>query len=388
MKHVLTVFFFALSVVLIGCADKPKSIGKDLILPGDTFKESTVTSSSDTTYRTPIVNGYALSTLVGKLPTGEEYITLLDFYRTSSVDSLKGAKIDTVEIRLTVNYRLLPASPPIALNVYEVLQSFSEGTFTSDTLQTSTIGAVSLGTFSDSMNYSQTVFARLDTAVARRWADDYLDTSKPDFHGFAVKMLTNSGVIGFAPFSVLSNVTPVLVIKYTKNGNLDSLKFTSGQDTYVGIYATPPGFADLEVRGGVGVRSKLKFDVSSFTGNPIVARAVMTLTVDTALSVYSGYTHDSLVAVLALPGPNIDTSNTEYFAYGTKKSAAGSNPVYEFSITEISQRWINNLSVNEGVTVRWAAENSSGDRIVFFPHSAPDSTKRPKLKILYSEKNQ
>ncbi len=389
MKQFNTVLLLALSVALIGCADKPKAIGEDLIPPGDTFAESTVTAYSDTTYRTPIVNGYSASTLVGKLPTGEEYITLLDFYPISIADSLKGAKIDTAEIRLTVNYRLLPASPPITLNVYELLQSFSEGTFTSDTLPSSMIGTVigkvSVGTFSDSMKYSQRIIARIDTNVARRWADDFLDTSKPDFHGFVIRMLTSSGVIGFTPFNLLSGVIPSLVIKYTKNGKLDSLTFTSGQDTYVGIYSSPPSFADVEVRGGVGVRSKLKFDISSFRGNPIVARSVLTLTVDTTLSTYSGYTQDSLVAVLALPGPNIDSSNTVYFAYGTKKSTAGSSPIYDFPITEISQRWINNLSVNEGVTIRWVAENSSGDRIVFFPNTAPDSTKRPKLKILYSE---
>lgn len=388
MKKIVRVSVFTIALLVTGCADKPKAIGGALIPPADTFTEATVFASSDTTYQTPIVNGYASSNLAGKLPTGEEFITLLDFYPTSIADSLKGAKIDTAEIRLTVNYRMLPAAPPMTFHLYELQQSFSEGTFTADSLQLSSIGSAVLGTFTDSMNYAQQVVARIDTNIARRWAEDFLDTTKPDFHGFALRMPANSGVIGFIPFNLLSSVGPSLVIKYTKNEKLDSLTFTSGQDTYVGTYATTPSFADVEVRGGVGVRSKLKFNVRLFAGNPIVARSVLTLTVDTTLSLYSGYTQDSLVAVLALPGPNIDTSNASYFAYGTKKSTAGSSPIYEFPITEISQRWINNLSVNEGVTIRWVAENSSSERIVFFSQTEPDSTKRPKLKILYSERNQ
>lgn len=388
MKKTITACSTAFAMLIIGCADTPNPIGDNLREKGNTFMESTVIAYSDTAYRTPIVNGYSSSNLVGKLPTGEEFVTLLEFYPTSVADSLRGAKIDTAEIRLTVNYRMLPASPPITLNVYEVLQPFSEATFTSDSLQPSSVGTISLGMFSDSMNFSQQVVARIDTNVARRWADDYLDTSKPDFHGFAVKMLANSGVIGFTPFNVFSTVVPSLVIKYTKNGKLDSLTFGSGQDTHIGMYATTPSLSDLEVRGAVGVRSKLKFDVQFLTGNPIVARSILSMAVDTALSVYSGYTQDSLVAILALPGTNIDTSSSSFFSYGVKKSSPGTVPVYEFQVTEITQQWINSLSVNEGLTIRWLAETSSSERIVFYSIAEPDSAKRPKLNILYSERKQ
>lgn len=388
MKQSIILCSLACFALLAGCADDPKAIGNALLPPGDTFLDTTVTAYSDTTYRTPIVNGYSSGTLVGRLSTGEEFITLLDFYQTSILDSLVGSKIDTAEIRLTVNYRLLAASPSISLKVYEVLQSFSEGTFTSDTLQPSTVGTTELGTFTDSMNYSQQVIARIDTSAVRRWADDYLDTSKPDFYGFGIKMLTNSGVVGFAPFNIFTSISPVLVIKYTRNGLHDSLSFTYGQDTFVGTYAVAPVFADMEVRGGVGVRSKVKFDLKFLTGKPMVAGSFLRLTVDTVLSTYSGYTKDTLVAVLALPGLNPDSSNTDYIAYGLKKSNTGSYPAYEFQITNITQRWINELSVNDGVTIRWLSENISGERIVFRPLTDPVADNRPKLNILYSEKNQ
>lgn len=391
MKKTLLFIPFLIAIYLAGCADKPKSIGNSLLPPDDMFNfaETTFTAISDTVYKVPLLNGYSTSNLVGKLSTGEEFITLLDFYYTSIVDSLYGAQIDTAEIRMTVNYRMLPASPPISFNIYEVLQSFSEGTFTSDSLTSSIIGTVPLGSFSDSMNYGQMVTARItDTSVIRRWADDYLDTSKPDFYGFAIRAVTTTGVIGFTPFDPYSTVVPTLVIKYTRNGYHDSLFFRYGQDTYAEMFSTPPVYSELEVRGGVGVRAKLKFNVGSFSSRQIVNNATLSLTVDTTASIYSGYSRDTLLALLAIPGSNIDSSTTSYFAYGLKKTNASSFPVYEFSITQMAQRWINNLSTNDGLTLRWLAESNTSEKIILFPLSDPDAAKRPKLKIIYAEKKQ
>jgi hypothetical protein len=391
MKKSLLFIAFLFALYLAGCADKPKSIGNNLLPPDDMFNfaETTFTAISDTVYKVPLLNGYSTSNLAGKLLTGEEFITLLDFYYTSIVDSLQGAHIDTAEIRMTVNYRMLPASPPIIFNIYEVLRSFSEGTFTSDSLNSSLIGATAIGTCSDSMNYGQMVTARItDTSVIRRWADDYLDTSKPDFYGFAIRAVNTTGVIGFTPFNFYSTVVPTLVIKYTRNGYHDSLFFTYGQDTFAEMFTTPPVYSELEVRGGVGVRAKLKFNVSSLSSRQIVNNAKLSLTVDTTASTYSGYSPDTLVALLAIPGSNIDSSSASYYAYGLKKTSTSSFPSYEFSVTQMAQRWINNLSSNEGLAIRWLAENYTSEKVVFFSLSDPDETRRPKLKIIYAEKKQ
>lgn len=383
MKKSIALLAVVTMFYVTGCADKPKAIGGDILPPGDNIFVTTITASSDTSYKTAIANGRSTSNLVGKLPTGEEFTTLIDFYPTSIVDSLNGATIDTAEIRLIVNYRMLPSAPPINFKIYELLHAFAEGTFTADSLNPSIIGTTEVGSFADSMNYSQTVTARLtDTTVVRRWANELLDTAKPAFHGFVVRTLTNTGVIGFTPFNAFSDIVPKLVIKYTRNGYHDSLIFSSGQDTYAGTYAVSPTLADFEVRGGTGVHAKIKFSMN-FTGKPMVAQSLLALTVDTLNSVYSGFSPDTLIGLYSQAENETDSS---FFAYGIKKKISGSNPVYEFNITKMTQRWINNLTANHGVDIRWWDERSASERIVFYPMT--DTTYAPALKIIYSEKNQ
>lgn len=385
MKKLYLSIPLVIALCLLGCADKPKSIGNNLIPAGDMFNfaETSFIAVSDSVYRVPITNGYASSNLVGKLPSGEDFVTLLQFYALSSLDSLKGATIDTAEIRLTVNYRMLPALPPIQFTVYELQKQFSEGTFTSDSLTSTMIGATPVGTFSDSMNYAQRVAARIDTAVVRKWAEDFLDTSKPAFYGFALRANNQSGVIGFSPFNFYATTSPLLVIKFTRNGRHDSLFFNIGQDTFVETSTVPLPYSALEVRGGSGVRADIKFAFNSLPEKPIVNNATMTLTVDTTASVYSGFSSDSLIATLTVRNNKTDSS---IFAYGVKNTGSAGEKTYEFNCTQIVQRWLHNLSVNGGFTIRWAEENSTSEKIIFYPVS--DTIRGPKLKIFYAEKNQ
>ncbi|MDD8017284.1 MAG: DNRLRE domain-containing protein [Bacteroidota bacterium] len=380
------------SFLLLGCAEKPKVIGGGLVDPNAIFTtaEFTTLSQSDTTYKTSITTGFSNSNLTGRINANEELVSMFNFIPAVILDSLKGARLDTVELRLTVNYQMIPSAPPIVFEVHEIKQSWSESSFNSDSLTTSTFGSAVVATFSDSMNYLQQVKTKnLDTAVVRRWAEAIYDTSKPKFYGFALQATSgaNTGIIGFSTFSGTSGYTPTLVIKYTTNYNThDSLIIASGQDSYVGHFLTPPVLSKFEVRGAIGVRSKIKFDVSKLLNKPIVHKATLTLTVDTASSIRSGFSPDSVVALLALSNSVIDSTSGNIYDYGIKKINGGGNQVYEFTITNVVQRWINGINLNEGLALRWAAESGTSDKVVFYRSSDADSTKRPKLYILYSNK--
>jgi hypothetical protein len=374
--------------VLFGCAEKPRSIGGSLIDPNDVFTiaDTTVVADSDTTYASPVIGGFSISTLAGRITANDELVALYSFTPTSAVDSLTGAVIDTAEFRLYVNYSLSPASPPIELEVREVMQSWSQSTFSTDSMKSFPIGGTAVGTFSDSMNVGADISARIDTALIRRWVAAYKDTAAPAMYGLALqaKQGITTGVIGFVPFGSFTSVSPRLVIKYSRNGTRDSLVFTAGEDTYAARFAAPPVFADLEVRGAFGVRAKVHFDLSSFTDKPIVNNATMTFVADTANSRHSIYSPDSLIALLSLSGNVIDSSSSTFFAVGFKRSDSTLGKTYTFTVTDIVQRWINNLSSNEGLSVRWAYETNTADRVVFYP--AGDPLRAPRLKIIYSRK--
>lgn len=393
MKKLLLALLFSFILLLIGCAEKPKNIGNDSILkPDDIFSivDTVFTSSSDMTYRVAYAPGFGNTNLAGRLPNNDESISLYKFIPNGTIDSLKGAQIDTVEIGLYVNYRMLPSAPMIEFDIKKIETSWSQSTFTYDSLSLLVVSADSiLGTFKDSMNYGSTVTAQLKKDYIRRWVDTYIDSGNHNqYYGFTVQARTiPTGLIGFSTFNSLSGIYPRLLIKYTKNGIRDSVVFISGEDTFVSKFAVAPILSPLTVRAAFGIRSKINFNFSALVNKPTVNRAILELTLDSAASTFSGYSPDTVIALLGMDSSIVDRSDSTVYVFGYRKEIiANKSPVYSFVVSNIVQRWINGLRPNYGLTLRWAAEYSSAEKAVFFSSTAVDSTKRPKIKITYSQK--
>jgi hypothetical protein len=386
---------FTSILLFIGCAEKPTNVGGGLIDPGDLMKFDTVTfrATSAFAYKKTLTNGYAASDLVGKISADQEAISFFRFTQYSLLDSLTGATIDTVQLRLYVNYRWNPTLP-MQFEVREVVDhSWAEATFNSDSLQPSYIGTKVLGETAplDSMNFGQYVFASItDTASIRKWANAYYDTISPEFYGLVLqaKSSSSTGVIGFTTFG--ATVPPALIIKYTRNGHRDSVTFIYGEDTYIAKTAHVPGFG---VQGGFGVRSKVTFDLRALDtlqkkDKPTIFAATMELTLRSDSSNIYGYSPDSLIAILGASSTVQDSIIGSYASYGvrTTDSAQTVNPVYRFEVTRVIQQLVNNTYQNEGIQLRWAAEGSTIEKAVFFGVNDPDVSKHPKLKITYGRK--
>lgn len=385
---------FAFILLLIGCAEKPKDIGDDSLLPPDdifSVVDTVITSlPDDKTYRVAYAAGYGNSNLVGKLLNNDESTSLFRFVPDGTIDSLKDAQIDTVELSLYVNYRLQPSAPSIEFDIKKVEGSWSQGTFTYDSIPLITISADSvLGSFKDSMNYGATIVAQINKNYIRRWADTYIDTGNHDlYYGFAVQPRTiPTGLIGFTTFNSASGIYPRLLIKYTKNGIRDSVVVISGEDTFYSKFATAPKYSPITVHAAFGIRSKISFNTSTFVNKPTINKATMELTLDTTASVFSGFSPDSLIALLGMDASIVDRSDSTIYIFGYRKtSVVNQPPVYIFNVANIVQRWVNGLKPNYGLTLRWAAEFSSAEKAVFYSSTATDTTKRPTIKITYSKK--
>lgn len=395
MRLFISALFFVI-IILSGCAEKPASVGNGLpnndgifTIVDTTFYVSPL--NKDTTYKTSYATGYSLSNLTGRISPTEELITLINFFPGGTIDSLKGARIDSAALILTVNYLYFPQTPTVSFNIVEIQRSWSQESFSSDSLPLMTFGSKVIGTFSDTMKFASSVTAYLDTLEIRRWADSYIDTSSliPDFYGFAIQAPSGvtTGAVGFSTFSSYSVYVPQLFIRYTKDGRRDSLSFFSGADAYAARYTGSTNFAPLIVRGGFGIRSKVQFDLSSLVNKPIINAASLELTMDTLSSSFGGYSPDTLIALLGMSGTNIDQSDSTIYVYGLKTAAAaGQPPVYSFNMTGITDRWVRGLNPNHGVTLRWGTEYTSVEKAVFFPSTHAESAKRPKLKVIYSQK--
>ncbi len=377
---------------LIGCAEKPKNVGDSLIDPNDVFAiaDTVITSMSDMTYRVVYANGFGNTNLTGRLQNNDESISLFKFIPDGSIDSLKGAQIDTVELSLYVNYRFQPSSPMIEFDVKKIETSWSQSSFSYDSLPVFVVAQDSiLGLFKDSMNYGATVTAQIKKDYIRRWADSYSDTGNYDqYYGFTVQARTiTTGLIGFSTFNSFSGIYPRLLIKYTKNGTRDSVVIISGEDTFVSKFSTAPTLTPITVHAAFGVRSKVNFKFNTLGNKPTISRAVFELTLDTAASLFSGYSPDTVIALLGMDSSIVDRSDSTIYVFGYRKeNVANQSPVYSFVVSNIVQRWVNGLKPNYGLTLRWAAEFSSAEKAVFFSSTAADTTKRPRIKITYSKK--
>ena len=384
-------------LLLLGCAEKPKNVGGSLVDPNDVFTiaDTVFMSTSDKTYRIPYAPGFGFVDLTGKLSNNDEAITLFNFIPGGNIDSLKDAEIDTVELSLYVNYRLQASAPIIEFDIKKIETSWSQGTFTYDSLSSLQVSADStLGVFKDSMNYGQTVTAQINKSYIRRWADSFIDTANHDeYYGFTVQARTiPTGLIGFSPFNSSSGIYPRLLIKYTKNGVRDSVEVVTGEDTFSSKFAATPVLTPITVRAAFGIRSKINFDVSALANKPTINRAAFELTLDTTASVFSGYSPDSVIALLGADSSTVnavglDSSDATIYVYGYRKTVVeNQSPVYSFNVTAIVQRWINGLRPNYGLTLRWIGEFSSAEKATFYSSTDADTTKRPKLSITYSKK--
>ena len=390
MKNTL-LSFFTLLLLLIGCAEKPKSVGNGLPNSDCTFiiDTLTLTSVKDTAYIFPLETGFSLSNLTGRQSATDELISLYNIIPDSYIDSLKGARIDTAEFRLTVKYRFNPPAGKLQFNVVEIKRPWSQATFTTDSVPFLTLGTTPIGTFKDSMNFGTTLSTLIDTSDIRRWANSFIDTTAPDYYGFAVQSPAgnNNGVVGFSTFNDYTDYVPKIFIRYTKFGRRDSLIFYTGEDAFAPKTTRPSSFSGLMVQGGYGVRSKLAFDLSALKDKPIVNNAVLELTLDTAASTFGGYSPDTVTALLSTSGTSLDPSDSTIFVYGLRTAATALRPpVFSFRLTGIVDRWVRGERANNGITLRWSSEYGTVEKAVFYPTSAADASKRPRLNITYSKK--
>lgn len=396
MKLKYKVLFAGIFTALLfaACAEKPNTkVGNNLIDPSLRISvfDTTITSSNDTTYVRALVPGSGASNLIGRTTTNEDVLTMLNFQTfASDFDSLNGATIDTAMLRLTVNYRWNISAAPITFNVFEILRSWSYATFSSDSLTAGTIGTQVLATFSDSMNYGKTIASTLlDTSTVRRMINSFLYPDSIKFNGFAVQAVqgTTPGIVGFITFTAYSTLSPTLTIIYTRNGVKDSLVLNYGFDTFSSKFTTPPPTTPIEVHGGFGIRSSVRFDLSSLKNKPIINNAIFEITLNKALSHIEGFSPDTISLYIRSNAQNPDSiySAASWLIYGIKKDTSLLNTVYTCNVTPFVQRWVNSTIVNNGFNIRWAAETSSAEKAVFYSSTEADSSKRPTLKLVFSK---
>lgn len=380
--------FLLFLLLLIGCAEKPRSVGGGLTNDDGafTFADTVLTGGKDTTYIARMSTGLGLTNLVGRLSPTEELFSLINFQADYSVDSLRGARIDTVEVRLIVNYRYPNTANPFTMNAYRVTSGWSQQTITSDSAAFVGIGP-QIGKVTDSVNYAGNVVVQLDTAEGRQWANAFLDTTAPRYRGIALKAGPgNPGIAGFTSFTAVYG--PILFIRFTKDGRRDSIYYTTGEDAFLPSYTPVGSLPKITMRGGFAVRSAMQYDLSFLSKNTIVEGATLELTLDSLATSFSGFSPDTVSAMMIASTTDLDVVDSNIVTiFGLRSTVdSTSEPVYSFDLRNWCDLWSRGVKQNQGISLRWASEYSTAEKVVF--HSSADAvpSKRPKLKVVYAKK--
>lgn len=168
-------------------------------------------------------------------------------------------------------------------------------------------------------------------------------------------------------------------------GQKDSLEIKAAVDKY---FVKPPKIekGEFYVQGGVPIRGALYFDVSSIPPLSAIHAARLVLSIDYARSLIGNYGMDSVFyGHLPADPQNRDTNFVRSYL-GEKIS---DKVVFETIASAIEAR---NRADGKGVVIFRSADRSNEllelDKVAFYGPDAPDSSKRPKLAILYSPREK
>jgi hypothetical protein len=344
-----TAFYFILYTTIIvtgiyGCSDEPNSVGSKLLDSQGQFSiiDTTLAGISDTVFTRRIPNGFGDAIIFGNYQ-GVQAVGIMKFAVYEIPDSFSTVKVDTATLYLTVNYAWEPISQPIKVTVKKVLKAWTETGVTSDSLHSSDLAPTGKETTIDTMAVGRTLTLSIDTTYISEWIRTKFDSTSPSFNGIALE--ANNGIWGYTAFRAASSRTPILVIKFSKNGVRDSLKITTGDDTFFadGPISTPSPF--IETQGGINIRSKVSFDLKSVPVHATINRAVMELTMKTAASKIGIGTPDTVFAILGTDAADPNGCNLGVYANGYRKDKSDTvNVIYTFStpyLLNIVQHWVN-----------------------------------------------
>ncbi len=406
-KIIVTFIFSILSLTFFGCNEQPTNISSPLIndtiilYPISSATTKIITESESFKYR---INGtFNRGVLfVGK---GNEAtaISLIRFsFPDTTYDYLDAADILESNLILQPNrYSFGDSTGQQSFTIHELKKGFvyktnwdsiytSGGTsdYFSDEIYGSFDGTIEL---KDTMPEIKIPFSK---ELVVRWLKD---TSKTEFSdAIGILPTENSQMITrFSAQEVGVNerdqIYQKIEIIFTNNeSNLDTVVFKSSNEAY---YVDGPGLEDktsLMIQGGIVFRSQLLFDINGVLPEMAsIHTAQLELTLDTLRSVSGNFGLDSvLIGGYYEKLYNINPKD-KYIYMALKKT---NSSVYIFpSISSALESWnrgdgkgnIGIVSSRQGLS---SMEFKLLDKYVFYGLNAQDSTKRPILKIIYSDR--
>jgi hypothetical protein len=377
-----------------GCSDEPtalNSVGTQLLRTRVTVKDTTLLATGSSTFRQPVATGGNIN-LLGRSGNYVAY-ALLQF-TPALLPHRDTVNVLSAEFSFRAVTWFGDSLSTFGFTVHKITEGWNEGTFQWDSLslkpnfyETASRGDTTVVVQGD----TQTVSVRLDTGLVREWLQPRTITQ----YGIILIPTPGTNVIrGMNPFyfnleedSTKYYPTLRVIAQGFSASAPDTSTYIFGFDTFVGnvtSLTTDPEL--LYLQAGIAYRSRIHFDLTSVPKGAIINEAQLLLVENPAANRLTKFSGEKVVAGHLLASAT-DTTRFESFGELGKISSANT---YTLRIRHAVQEWVRGASNNHGLLLRNISTNefSSFDLYTFYNHAAADTTKRPRLKVVYTiEKN-
>ena len=404
-RAILPITFLTLLIAFFGCSENDGNVGTGINDPGFSGTVVDTVIYPPTTYNISslqVNSGQSLHLYIGANSGFETkflikfsyFLTLPDSFR---VDSAYYKMFSTgIFGDTTLTY------PDFQVSVYQPTEVLPSNDWYESNLTWDSVSAwdnVSLYDFTVSANAdTDSIYFALDTALVNHWL--YADTTDPnmgmifDYSGdpqFIKKFMTSENsadtlykpqmMVYFTPFDSISADSgwiaqePDSVIIYVTN------------DVYIGRDTSVLSSNMLYLGRTQSYRSLLLCDLTDIfpTFGTFINKMQLVLFADTNNQLLAG-DYDSSVRPAKLANTNwIESPNDAEFSSFSGSYYIITGDSITVDISSWGRNWVEHPDSNYGVAVMYSGETGYLARLPLFPPDYDDLSKRPYLKVLYSE---
>jgi hypothetical protein len=395
LAKTLVALFTVMTFFTMGCADDPSSLGLNFIPPGETTGVRTFDSYIDTMQITSVnvrkyVNTSTSPNLMVGLNGTYNAEGLLRFGGLSN--NYDSATVNSATLTLSYRNYYFPVSAAdslgqIAFDVYKINRNLNFSTITLDSVNNSTFGTVSQGSYTGSPAADSLLISiNLNTSLVKDWLEYAADTSYPNKnYGIVLSPSAASAVIKafYSGLSSISeNIRPKLTIIVTKNNDTDTLTTSSSATISLVNASIMPNPETFSLQAGVSYVQKMSFDLSKIPSTATINDVQLYLTLDSANSKFSAQTSFSIAAQYIS-----DTTGlvTDGFSFTGSPAANGQYLIRVISNFQASpfQRWLLGAA-NNGIMIRASNQLTNLDLFSFYNITVSDPGKKPRVVIKYT----
>jgi hypothetical protein len=395
IKILSAIVLVFITLNFVSCSEDPTSIGaafltKDLINLDslDSFKDTMPQFSY--TYKHVIPLGFSYDLLLGV--KGNNVATMLlsfniglpDSIKTDLINNPNSLQVTSATVQLTKYYNYGDSTANLDYSVHSVSAStpWTSTGFTIDSLPNLQYDAADV---SSNKTFSDTLYQfNLANDLALKWLNINANAQTPDNGIVLIPTQNSNKIVGFYALTPTTSIgIPYLVVVLSKPGVYanDTLKFSTTSDLSVVSGTVPPNQTEnIFVQSSVELESRIQFDVlSKVPKNAIINYAELQLTIDTTQSVFGSTFTDQLLAYYITDSTHIDSLSTNQVTLNRSGS------LYTGNITSYVQNWLS-TKINEGIQIRANTYDTGLELWAIKGSNAADHTKRPRLKIIYTNK--